>query len=167
MANRTGIDKSYSIAKRLWRVYAAVAVGAAGAVTLKKWVYPTLGAGANARTYQDAASANALPSGNPYPLQYGAGAEGVRSVARTAAGLWTIKMQDAYQRVLSVYAQGMLAGGLSAIVGCGRNTSVDSMSANGGSEFGISLLSATGVAADPANGETILLEIVLQDATEP
>ena len=167
MANRSFQDKNYTVIKREITIYGAVSVGAAGAVTLKKWQYPTLGAGANARTYVTATSANTLPSGNPYPLQYFAGAEGIRSVTRTAAGLWTIKLQDNYQRVLYVHAQGSLAGGLSAIVAAARNTTVDSMTAQGGSEFGIALLSATATALDPASGETILLEIKLADGTEP
>lgn len=150
--------------KREVRLYAAVDVAAEGAVTLQKWNYPVFGGGTNARTYTDAPT---TPAGNGYPLQYQTGAEGVRSVTRTAAGLWTIQLQDNYQRVLRVDAQGQLAGGLSAIVGVGLDSSTTDMNATDGSEVGIALLSATATALDPADGETILLTITLADATEP
>lgn len=167
MANRSFIDKSYSMVKRRVDLYAAVSVGAAGAVTLLKWNYPTFGAGPNARTYTAAPTANALPTGAPYPLQYGCGAEGVRSVTRTAAGLWTVQLQDAYQRVLGVRATVDLAGGLSAIVGAALNTTITNMNSNGGSTIGVALLSATATALDPAAGSVVLLEFTLADATEP
>ena len=54
MANRTFIDSNFTIIKRKVELYAAVSVAAAGAVTLQKWVYPTLGQGALNRTYTTA-----------------------------------------------------------------------------------------------------------------
>lgn len=164
MANRSFIDKSYTMVKREVRLYAAVDVGVEGAVTLQKWNYPVFGGGTNARTYT---AAPTTPAGQGYPLQYQTGAEGVRSVTRTAAGLWTIQLQDNYQRVLRVDAQGQLAGGTSAIVGVGLDSSTTDMDATDGSEVGIALLSATATALDPADGETILLTFTLADATEP
>ena len=165
MADRSFIDKNYTLLKKTVEIYAAVSVGAAGAVTLQKWNYPTLGSTvAPASTYT--AAPTTTPAGGGYPLQYQSGAEGVRSVTRTAAGLWTVKMQDNYVRVLQVTLQGALAGGLSAIVGCGINSTLTSMTAAGGSTIGIALLSATAKALDPANGEQILLRILLHDATE-
>lgn len=165
MANRAFQPENFTIIKKRVELYAAVSVAAAGAVTLQKWNYPVLGSTVSpARTYT---AAPTTPAGNGYPLQYQTGAEGVRSVTRTAAGLWTVKMQDNYQRVLQVYAQGQLAGGLSAIVGCAINSTTTSIDASGGSEVGIALLSATATKLDPASGELILLTIVLADATEP
>ena len=143
-----------------------VSVAGGGAITLQKWNYPTLGGGANAQTYTAATTATA-GVGNRYPLQYNAGAEGIYSVTRTAAGLWTVKLQDNYQRCLSVTANGQLAGGLSAIVNVGLNSTITNMTAQGGSVIGLALLSATGTAADPAADELMLLTFVLADATEP
>ncbi len=166
MANRTFNDKQYTLIKRPVEIFAAVSVGAAGAVTLQKWNYPTLGSTVSpASTYT--AAPTTTPTGGGYPLQYQTGAEGVRTVTRTAAGLWTIKLQDNYVRILQVTAQGQLAGGLSAIVGCALNSTTSSMTASGGSTVGIALLSATATALDPADGETILLRILMHDATEP
>lgn len=166
MANRTFDTQHLTIVKRQTTLFAAVSVGAAGAVTLQRWNYPTLGGGLNAQTYTAAPSSTA-GVGNRYPLQYNSGAEGVYSVTRTAAGLWTVKLQDNYQRVLNVQVNGQLAGGLSAIVGCGLNSTITNMTAQAGSVIGLALLSATATALDPASGETILLSFVLADATEP
>ena len=166
MANRTFQTENFTLAKRKVELYSAVSVAAAGAVALQKWNYPTFGGGVAARTYT-AAATGTLPTGAAYPNQYNAGAEGIRSVTRTAAGLWTIKLQDNYQRCVQVFAQGQLAGGLSAIVGSAIDSTTTSMAAAGGSEVGIALLSATATALDPAAGERILLTIVLLDATEP
>jgi hypothetical protein len=166
MANRTFQTQTLALVKRRVELYAAVSVAAEGAITLQKWNYPTLGAGANAQTYTAAPSATA-GTGNRYPLQYNSGAEGVYSITRTGAGLWTVKLQDNYQRVLRVDAQGQLAGGLSAIVGVGLNSTITDMTAQGGSLIGLALLSATATALDPAADTVMLLTFVLADATEP
>lgn len=164
MANRTLVPDNYTLIKRKVELYAAVLVAEGGAVSLRTWNYPVFGGGLNARTYT---AAPTTAAGQGYPGMYQTGAEGVRSVTRTAAGLWTVKLQDNYQRCLRVDAQGSLAGGLSAIVGCGINSTLTDMNAANGSEVGIALLSATATALDPAAATTILLTIVLADATEP
>lgn len=166
MANRTFIDKSYTMLKREVRLYAAVAfTDEAGGITptLQTWNYPVFGGGTNARTYT---AAPTTPAGQGYPLQYQTGAEGVRSITKTGTGLYTLKMQDNYQRVLGVQVNGQLAGGLSLIVGAGINTTLTDMDATDGSEVALALLSATGTAADPGV-ETLLFSITLADATEP
>jgi hypothetical protein len=165
MANRSFIDKAYQLVKRRVDLYAAVSVGAAGAVTLLKWNYPTFGAGPNARTYTAAPTANALPTGAPYPLQYGCGSEGVRSVTRTGAGQWLLQLQDNYQRHLGVGVTLEIAGGVST----GQlaiNSTTTNMNANGGSVLGLTTI-AGGVAADLASGTIANLRIFLADATEP
>jgi hypothetical protein len=167
VADRTFVEKQYTMIKRRVELYAAVLVGAAGAVSLRRWNYPTLGGGTNARTYTAAPPANALPTGAPYPLQYGAGAEGVRSVTRTGAGLWTVQLQDAYQRVLGVSVTTDVAGGLATVVHAALNTTITNLATVGGSTIGVALLSAAGVAADPTAGDLILLRFDLADATEP
>jgi hypothetical protein len=153
--------------KREITLYAAVSVGGAGAVTLQKWNYPTLGAGPNARTYTAAPTANSLPSGNAYPLQYAAGAEGVRSVTRTATGLLTFQFQDNYQRCLQVEVNTQSAGGLSTVVAVGINTTLVDMAAAGGSKVAVALASSTATAADAASGDVLLFKFTFADATEP
>lgn len=173
MADRSFQDKQYALIKREVKLYAAVDVGVGGAVTLMKWNYPTFGAGASAnispRTYSAAPLATALPTGNANPLQYNAGAEGVRSVVRTGTGAWTIKLQDNYQRLLDVSYLTENVSGASTVVSCARLASAGSVNFNavGGSEFAVLFSSAAGVAADPASGDRILLSFTLADATEP
>lgn len=165
MANRTFVDKSYTMIKREVRLYAAVLVGAEGAVTLRKWNYPQLGSTTTpARTYT---AAPTTAAGQGYPTMYANGAEGVRSITRTATGLWTLKLQDNYQRILRVDAQMQLAGGLSNIVVCGINSTLLNMDATGGSVVAIALMSSTATAADPTADSTVLLTFTLADATEP
>ena len=166
MADRVFQPLNFTLVKKKVELYAAVSVAAAGAVTLQRWNYPQLGqTAAPAQTY--AAAPSATPGlGNRGFLQYNSGAEGVFSVTRTGAGLWTVKLQDNYQRVLMVQAVGQLAGGLSAITGTGINSPLTNMQAQGGSVIGLALLSASGTAVDPVAGELILLAIKLADATE-
>lgn len=165
MADRTFVEKQYSLVKRRMDLYAAVAVGAGGAVTLLRWNYPTFGAGPNARTYTAAPLANALPTGAPYPLQYGCGAEGVRSVVRSGVGQWQIQFQDQYQRCLGFGLTLEIAGGV--VSGQGAiNTTTTNMRAVGGSILGITTI-VGGAAADLTAGSIAYLRFFLADATEP
>lgn len=125
---------------------------------LQKWTYPTPNSGALG-SYGTAPSSGGGGGG----FGSAAGAEGVKSVTRTGAGLWTVVLQDNYQRLLDIGAYQSLAGGLSTIVTVGENTSISSMSSPGGSTIGLALLSATATAADPAADVTVSL--VLQNST--
>lgn len=166
MADRTFVDKQYSVVRRRVDLYATLIIDPAGtAPLLQRWNYPTLGAGPAARTYTAAPTPAALPSGAPYPLQYAAGAEGVRSVTRTGVGQWLLTLQDNYQRHLGVgvtfeAAGGVIAGQLAV------NATTTNMGAAGGSVIGLTTI-AGGVAADLAAGTIVHLRIFLADATEP
>jgi hypothetical protein len=166
MANRTFMDKQYTMVKRRVELYAAVLGAGAAAPSLRKWNYPTLGTGPNARTYTAAPTANALPTGAAYPLQYACGAEGVRSVTRTGVGLWTVQLQDNYQRVLMVSHTTDLAGGAATIRQVWLNTTITNLAAVGGSIIGL-FLGAGGAATDLPAGHLLLLKFDLADATEP
>ena len=135
---------------------------------LQKWVYPTLGgasAGNAPRTY---VAAPTTGGGTTFPTRYAQGFEGIFSVARTGGvGLWTVTLQDAYQRLLGLRIDMALAGGLGNVTDVCENTSVSNMNAAGGSVIGLTLLSAAGAAADPSAGSTVRVEFVLHDATEP
>lgn len=160
------IDKSYSLAKGEVRLYCSVNVAAAGAVTLQRWNYPQMGqTGGSARTY----TAAPTTGGGAFPNAAAQGAEGIFSVVRTGAGLWTVTLQDAYQRLVVLDGFGSLAGGLSAIVKVAENTSITNMNSGAPpkSVIGIALLSATANALDPASGERINLFFTLQNNTEP
>lgn len=167
MANRTFIDKSYELIKGQVQLYCAVSVGETGAVTLLKWNYPQMGqTAAPARTYTAAPTTGGSAG---YPTAYAQGAEGVFSVARTGSGLWTVTLQDAYQRLVWLSGYSSLTGGLGSIMTVAENTTITNM--NSGtpprSVIGVALLSANAQPADPASGVRLNLVFTLQNNTEP
>lgn len=168
MANRSFIDKQYTLIKGEVDIYFAVSVGAAGAVTLQRWNYPQMGAGSTApgRTYTAAPTTGGAAS---FPLMAAQGAEGVFSVVRTATGLWTITLQDAYQRMVGLSMYSSLTGGTSTVLAIHENTTITNMASGSPqrSVIGIALLSATATAIDPASGERINIRMTLQNNTEP
>jgi hypothetical protein len=164
MVNRTFEQQSLSILKRQVSVWGVFSVGADGAVTLQKWNYPALGGSSVSRTYSAAPTGTA---GIGYPQNYQIGADCVKSVTRTGTGLWTVTLQDNYQRMLMLECSVSIAGGLTNIVAVGENSTISNMSAANGSVIGVALLSANGTAADPTSGSIVRLKFELQDATEP
>jgi len=167
MANRSFDQQDLTIQKRVVSLFGVFTLSGT-TPALQKWNYPTLGTGANARTYTAAPIAAAPPSGTgPWPLQYSGGCEGIFSVVRTATGLWTIKLQDNYQRLLGIAGFQTIAGGTANIVGFSENSTLSAMGTAGGSVIGLALLSATGTLADPTSGSSITLRLRLHDATEP
>ncbi len=166
MANRLLNRDRGSILKGLVDIYATVNVGAAGAVTLQQWNYPSLGQLSTVGNTYSAAPTTG--GGNSFPNVYVQGEAGVFSVTRTGAGLWTVVMQDTYLRLIELRAFSTLAGGLSAIVQAAQNSTISNLANQSpGSIVGVALLSATATALDPANGEQIVLKFTFQDASEP
>jgi hypothetical protein len=155
-----------TIQKRVASVWAEIAVPTGTTPVLQKYNYPTLGAGPNARTLTAAPTTG---GGTGFPTRYVQGAEGVFSVARTGTGLWTLTLQDQWQRVLAISGNHSIAGGTANIVAITENTTLTNMTAVGGSVIGIGLLSSTATLADPtASASSIIrIRIDLQDATEP
>ncbi len=168
MANRTYMDKNYSLIKREVRLYCDFSVSEAvtPVATLQKWNYPTFSAGPNARTYTAAASAAALPSGNPYPLQYQGGSEGVLDVTRTAVGKYTIRLQDNYQRLMFMAAHASGASGTPVFAICTENTTITNLGSTAGTGIiGAAFWDFAAAAVDPIGHVRVVL--ILQDATEP
>lgn len=170
MASRTFQEKRFTLLKGVVDVYAVVNVGAGGSLTttgngLQQWNYPSLGqVGSVSRTYSAAATTGGTAT---WPSRNAQGEAGVFSVARTAAGLWTVTLQDTYERLLGIAGYSTLAGGLSAIVAYNANSTITNMAATGGSVIGVALCSATATALDPASGEQICLHFTLSNASEP
>ena len=100
---------------------------------------------------------------------YAGGSEGVFSVTRTGTGLWTVKLQDNYQRILHVYGVMSVAGGASNIISVTENSTITNLAAANGSVIGVGLQSATATLADPVAAATTLVRLffILGDATEP
>lgn len=163
MANRTFIADALTLQKRCVTLWAVVAVPTGTTPVLQRWSYGTFGVGKGYVT------AIATGGGTGFPNRYVQGAEGIFSVARTGAGLWTVTLQDNYQRLLGLRADMSIAGGLSNVVAAGENSTITNMAATGGSIIGVALLSSTGTAADPTAAASTLvrLKFELQDATEP
>jgi hypothetical protein len=171
-ADRYLIDKQYTYLKGEVELYGAVTVGAAGAITFQKWNYPQLGQVASpARTYTAATTSSSGAGGITVATQ---GAEGVLSVVRTGAGLWTLTLQNAYQRLIGINFYSSLAGGVSAIAAIHENTTISNMNSGTSPVRSVIGLALLGVAAgpvlaatDPANGERINLRLTLQMLTAP
>lgn len=167
MANRTFIDKNYSIVKRMVELYCTFTVTEGTAVTtLQKWNYPVFGTGPTARTYTAATSASTLPSGSPYPLQYGAGSEGVLDVTRTGIGKYTFRLQDNYQRVLFLAGHAAGASGTPVFAIATENTTVTNLGSTAGTGIiGVAFWDFAAAAVDPIG--SVRMKFTLADATEP
>lgn len=166
MANRTFIDVSNSLVKGEVRLYAAILVTGT-TPSLLKWNYPSMApASSIARTYT-AALATGGSAG--FPLQSAQGSEGVFSVARTATGLWTVTLQDAYQRLLRVSGHQTIAGGTANIVQVAENSTITNMNSGSPAQsvIGVALLSATATLADPTTASRLNLVFTLQNSTAP
>lgn len=157
--------------KRVATVYPVVSVGAAGAVTLKKRQFTAAGA-------SNVAASSSLVNAPTTGVGYAVGdAMGIRTVARTGAGAWTITLSDPYQYLLGVeIIQISNATGIATVYAIGvvsgtTNVTTNTAIGNGGV---ITVLlqngsgaSNIGAAVDPASGDTLTLRITLGDATEP
>ncbi len=165
MANRMFQDDG-SLIKGRRILYCVVSVGAAGAVTLKKRTFNAMGA---TSTDPSTALASAPTSGNGYV--YGNG-QGIRSVARTDTGDWTITLSDPYQYLLGVYCvqvsntTGAITSPLGGIGIVSGSTDVTTNTAVGnGGVIAITLNNGSGTATDPADGDTLTLCIELGDSS--
>lgn len=156
MANRFTVGQVWGLLKGRTLIGMHVLMSGTTPV-LQRWVPPTLNSG-TAGSYV-AAATTATPQGGVGTASIGS--EGVASVARTAAGLWTVTLQDRYTRLLSIEVMQSLPGGLSTISEVGNNTTITNMTpatATSGSIIGCALLSSSATAADPA--DTTVLDIV-------
>lgn len=169
MAHRTWAPPGTPLIKGEVTLYAAISVTGT-TPTLLKWQYPSLApASPLARTYQ---SAVATGGSAAFPLQQAQGAEGVFSIARTATGLWTLTLQDAYQRLIGLTGYQSIAGGAGNVVNVTENTTITNMnstalSSTAQSVIGVALLSATGALVDPTTASRMNLRITLQNSTAP
>ncbi len=164
MANRFGNQFRNSIDKALWDIYAVVAIGATGACTLKFWNPST------------AAYTNAATSGAAQ------GAEGVRSISRTSAGLYVITLQDSWRRLLDVdcmifNASGIpqssttasTAGGL--VMGVLSGTSDTNVASATAPIITVQFSAPTSssvttlIAADPTSGDSLRFHFTLQNSS--
>lgn len=159
MANRMTIPDVWSLYKGLTVIRFRVLMSGT-TPGLRKFTYPTLNSGALG-TYAAAGSSGGGAGG----FGDAAGTEGVLSVTRTGAGLWTVVLQDQFQRLMDLSVYASLAGGTSNIVAIHENTTITDLSTAGGSTIGLALLSATATAADPDDTSSVTVTMLLQNST--
>jgi hypothetical protein len=148
MANRTFSEFQYALEKGKVDLFARVSVAAAGAVTLKKWNPAT-------RTYS-AAPTSGVGS-------YSVGSQGIKTVARTGTGLWTVTLQDSYQRLLGAFFTCSNSTGAMTVVTMGVDTDGD-VTSNTAPTVMLVFSSSASTAADPASGDEIDLHLILQNS---
>mgnify|MGYP001593161008 CR=1 FL=1 len=157
MASAAFRQFQYSLLAKRVDLWAVVAVGAAGAVTLKQWSYTTGGA---AGSYGNAQTS---PADAFSPI----GTQGIKSVTKEAtAGQWTWVFQNSYQRLLGVDVTCMVATtGISAAPDIGVISTTPAVASNPGTF--VTALSLNGVAANPASGELLVVHFTLDDSDTP
>lgn len=160
MANRQFNEVQMNLVKGVVTLYAEVAVGAAGAVTLKKRQYKAAGATA---TTPASSLVNAPTSGIDYAV---GNAQGIRSVSAAGDGLWTITLSDPYLYLLGVsLANTSNATGVPTVMGLGvvsgsTNVTTNTAKGNGGVVV-LQLVGQDGGAVNPANGDTLTIKLEL------
>lgn len=165
MANRDFSSKQYTLQKGIVDLFFTVSVGAAGAPTLQRWVYPSFGSSAaTTKTYTPAATTG---GGTGNFTRYAQGAEGVFSVVRTGAGTWTVTLQDTYQRMLQLDGYTARAGGLVTVADFAEDTTVTNMNATGGSVIGVVMFNSSDSPGDGSSGDNIRLHMALQSDSMP
>ena len=87
--------------------------------------------------------------------------KGIASMSRTAAGKYTITLQDKYVSFLGMQITPLLASGLPANI----SFCVVSESVSSAKTVVIQCLDAAGAAVDPDSGQTIYFEIKLSSST--
>jgi hypothetical protein len=164
MAMRSLTEFNATILKRIVNIFCRVNVGAAGAVTLQKWSYPTSLASKAVGSYVSAPTTG---------IGYAVGnAEGVRSVVRNGTGDWTITLSDSYQRMVGWGVDFVAVAGAPAAPFVGLSTTTTDVTVatavgNGGLLRFTFQASAGGGALDPASGEKVEFNLTLHDGTSP
>lgn len=147
MANRQFQQYSYTLEKGIVHLFCRVSVAGGGAVTLQKWNPAT-------RTYSSAATSG---TGT-----YAVGCQGIKSVARTGAGAWTVTLQDSYQRLVAARFTSTAASGTVTVNAMGIDATSDVTSNTAPT---VKLVLAAGTTpTDPASGDKIDLHLILQNS---
>ena len=156
-------NQSLKLLSRVVTLYPVVTVGAGGAVTLKKRSFAAMGSGSVAPSFS---LTDAPTTGNGYAVGDGAG---VRSVARTGTGAWTITLSDPYQYIIGVRGNtGHVTPTATVnmvVYDTSSTPSTNTALGNGGVILVVWFAATT--ATDPADGDTCYLEIILGDSSAP
>ncbi len=162
MANSTYFQNRYSKIKGIVDLYPVVSVGGAGAVTLKRRRYSSVGTSLTPTYSLD----NAPTTG--VGLAVGDG-QGVRSVVRNSAGNWTFTLSEPYAYLVGVSVAlisnttGAVTSPLCPIAVDSDGTVVTTNTAlgNGGTIQVVLMASDGSTATDPASGDTLTFHFEL------
>lgn len=146
----------FSLVRKKVTLYAVCDIGASGAVTLEQWTPPV---NSSAGSY---ASASTSPANAYSPT----GTQGVASVTKeSTAGQYTFVFQGSFARVLKADFTPLVATtGVSAAAKLGVVGTSPSVSSAPGT-ITIQLVDYAGIAVNPASGERIIFEFVLDDSS--
>lgn len=146
----------FSLIRKKVTLYAVVDIGASGACTLKQWNPPTAGA---AGSYSSAGTSQA----SPYSPT---GTQGIASVTKeSTAGQYTFVFQGSFARLLKADFTPLVATtGVSAACKLGVIGTAPSVTSNPG-QVTVQLVDYAGNAVNPASGERIIFEFVLDDSS--
>jgi hypothetical protein len=95
--------------------------------------------------------------------RYAVGSQGIYTVARTGTGLWTVVLQDSYQRLLGVRFTTTSTSGVATVIAVAVDATSDVTSATAPT-VALVFSSASTTAADPASGDKIDLRLTLQNS---
>lgn len=147
MANRWFNQFNYTVDKGVVNLFGVVNIGATGAPTLQQWK-PSVG------------------GGGTYAAAVTGGFRGVKSITRTTTGVYVVTFQDTFQRVMSY---GIVFQAPTSTTPAAPIVTLQTTGTNVGSltspQVTFNCQSATGSLADPASGEIMLLNFVLQNST--
>lgn len=88
--------------------------------------------------------------------------KGVASVAKASTGVYTVTLQDTYQRTLGVASTWK---GSAAPAGVLVALGVDNVATAGAPALSLKIWDEAGSATEPASGEAVLVEITLSNST--
>lgn len=160
MANRFWMQSISTMTKGLRNLQLRVLMSGTTPL-LQRWQPPGISGG-----YGSYVNATAAVAGFGGPK---GGAEGVTSVTRTNTGLWTIILQDNYQRLIDWQCGQQLAGGLAVVTSLGINSTLTDLTTAGGSTIAVAMLTAgsggaTPTAVDPADTTIVTINLLLSDS---
>ncbi len=143
MANRNFVEEQYTLLKGVVHLFARVSVGGTGAVTLQSWD----------------------PVAKAYATAPTNGFGGIKSVVRSAAGKWTVTLQDTYQRFLAAYCTQSNSGGASTAPFLMVDSAGDVTLASAPTIKLVFTAVAAGSATDPASGDKVDLHFILSNSS--
>ncbi len=142
MANRTFIEFNYSLERRMVNLFATVSFGASGAPTLQTWD----------------------PIKRSYSTAGSTGTKGIKSIVRVSTGLYTITLQDPYNKFLGAAISFQNASASAAPFQFWPTPNAN-LNVSATPSIQVQFANSSGTATDPASGEQVVINLTLMDST--